>query len=102
MIYPGNTMFEPDVRGGNLVQRIGLRCFLRVRARHPWRPVFLFYDTDSYKSYLMLPRNFAEFWPRRDRPLPASIAASWTSSGAGATASAGIRSAGSAGARAAS
>jgi hypothetical protein len=75
VIYPGNTMFEPDVRGSNLVQRIGLRCFLRVRARHPRRPVFLFYDTYSYKSYLMLPRNFAEFWPRRDRPLPASMAA---------------------------
>lgn len=75
VIYAGNTMFEPEVRGASLVRRIGLRCFLRARLRHPLRPVYLFFDTYSYKSYLMLPRNFDEFWPRRDRPMPADIAA---------------------------
>ena len=28
-------------------------------------------DTFSYKSYLLLVRNLAEYWPRRDRPTPA-------------------------------
>ena len=30
-------------------------------------------DTFSYKSYLLLARNLAEYWPRRDRPTPAAI-----------------------------
>ena len=57
------------------MRRIGLRSFLHARVRHPRRPIYLFYDPYSYKSYLMLPRNFAEFWPRRDRPLPTGVAA---------------------------
>ena len=75
VIYPGNTLLDPDVRGANIVQRVGVRCFLRERLRHPRRPIYLFYDTFSYKSYVMLPRNFAEFWPRRDRPMPPDVAA---------------------------
>ncbi|HEY6124422.1 MAG TPA: hypothetical protein VIV63_07205, partial [Steroidobacteraceae bacterium] len=33
------------------------------------------FDTFSYKSYLLLPRNFREFWPRHDVPTPEPRAA---------------------------
>jgi hypothetical protein len=57
-------------RGQNLIQKLGLRTYLRARLRHPFRPIYWFFDSFSYKSYLLLPRNFLTFWPRRSTPTP--------------------------------
>ena len=54
-------------RGRNLVQKLGSRTFLAARLRYPLRPIYWFFDTCSYKSYLLLPRNFRTFWPRYER-----------------------------------
>ena len=62
---------EPAYRGLNAVQRLGLSRLARERVRHPFSNVYWYFDTFSYKSYLLLPRNLAEYWPRRDRPTPA-------------------------------
>ena len=70
-IYTTHVLLRPEVRGRNLIQRIGFRTFLAERLRHPWRPIYWFFDTFSYKSYLLLPRNFRDFWPRFDQPTPA-------------------------------
>ena len=70
-IYTTHVLLRPEVRGRNLIQRIGFRTFLAERLRHPWRPIWWFFDTFSYKSYLLLPRNFREYWPRFDAPTPA-------------------------------
>lgn len=75
VLYSGNLIFEPNLRGQSLVQREGFRVYLETRLRHPRTPIWLFYDTFSYKSYLMLPNNFRTFWPRHDRPTPPAIAA---------------------------
>ena len=70
-IYTSHVLLRPEVRGRNLIQRIGLRMFLAERLRHPFRPIYWFFETFSYKSYLLLPRNFRAYWPRHDRPTPA-------------------------------
>jgi|SRR5690554_236548 len=70
VIFPGDTLFDPAVRGKSLVEQLGFLYFLEARVRYPTRPIYMLYGTFSYKSYLMLPRNFAIFWPRRDRPTP--------------------------------
>ncbi len=70
VIFPGNTLVDERYRGQNLIQAEGFRQHLRARLRHPLRPVFLLYDTFSYKSYLMLSRNFGAYWPRPDAPTP--------------------------------
>ena len=57
------------------MQRLGLRTYLATRLRHPLRPIYWFFDTFSYKSYLLLPRNFVQFWPRHDQPTPEPRAA---------------------------
>jgi hypothetical protein len=75
VLYSGNLLFEEGVRGFSLVQEIGFLYYLRLKARHPVTKTYLFYDTFSYKSYLMLPRNFAEFWPRYDRETPEDVLA---------------------------
>lgn len=70
VIYTSHVLLQPSYRGHNLIQRLGLRTFLETRVRYPIRPIYWFFDTFSYKSYLLLPRNFREFWPRHDCATP--------------------------------
>jgi hypothetical protein len=75
VIHTSHVLLRENWRGRNLLQKLGWRTFLARRARHPFRPIYWFFDTFSYKSYLLLPRNFREFWPRHDRPTPEARAA---------------------------
>jgi hypothetical protein len=70
-----HVLIRENWRGRNLLQKLGFRTFLRERLRHPLRPIYWFFDTFSYKSYLLLPRNFRTYWPRHDRPTPPAQAA---------------------------
>jgi hypothetical protein len=73
-IATSNVLIRENWRGRNLVQKLGLRTFLATRLRHPFRPIYWFFDTSSYKSYLLLPRNFRTWWPRFDEPTPEPVA----------------------------
>jgi hypothetical protein len=75
VITTTHVLLRENWRGRNLLQRLGWRTFLAARLRHPLRPIYWFFDTSSYKSYLLLPRNFRHFWPRHDRPTPPACAA---------------------------
>jgi len=75
VISTAHVLIRENWRGRNLVQRLGFRSFLSARRRYPLRPAFWFFDTFSYKSYLLLPRNFVRYWPRRDQPTPEKEAA---------------------------
>ncbi len=70
VISTAHVLIRENWRGRNLLQKLGWRVFLRTRLRHPLRPIYWFFDTFSYKSYLLLPRNFRTFWPRHDVPTP--------------------------------
>jgi hypothetical protein len=71
VIFTSHVMLEEAFRGHNLLQRLGWRTFLRTRLRYPFHTIYWFFDSFGYKSYLLLPRNFRDFWPRRDREMPA-------------------------------
>jgi hypothetical protein len=75
VISTSHVLLRENWRGRNLVQKLGLRSFLAARLRYPLRPIYWFFDTFSYKSYLLLPRNFRTFWPRHDMPTPEPQAA---------------------------
>ena len=75
VISTSHVLIRENWRGRNLVQRLGLRSFLATRLRYPSRPIYWFFDTFSYKSYLLLPRNFVDYWPRHERPTPEPQAA---------------------------
>jgi hypothetical protein len=75
VISTSHVLLRENWRGRNLLQRLGLRTFLEARLRYPLRPIYWFFDTFSYKSYLLLPRNFVQYWPRRDAPTPEARAA---------------------------
>jgi hypothetical protein len=62
-------------RGQNLVQKAGLRSFLRQRLKHPKRPIYWLFMARSYKSYLLLSRNFETYWPRPGAEFPADMRA---------------------------
>jgi len=75
VIYTAHVLIREAWRGRNLLQKLGARTFLATRLRHPFHSIYWFFDTFSYKSYLLLPRNFREFWPRHDAPTPQPRAA---------------------------
>jgi hypothetical protein len=70
IFYTSSVVIETAFRGRNLVVRTGLQMVLREKLKRPWLPAYWFFDTFSYKSYLLLPHYFREFWPRRDRKAP--------------------------------
>src|SRR5687768_873319 len=70
VISTTHVLLRENWRGRNLTQWLGLRTYLRTRLRYPMRPIYWFFDAFSYKSYLLLPRNFRRFWPRHDEPTP--------------------------------
>ena len=74
IIFTSSVVIDERFRGRHLIIKTGLRILLRTKLRHPLRPVFWLFDTFSYKSYLLLPRNLRKFWPRRDQPTPADVA----------------------------
>jgi hypothetical protein len=69
-IFSSLVAIDENYRGRNLGQRAGLQSFLRARLRHPTTPIYWLFCTRSYRSYLVLSRNFAEHWPRPDRDIP--------------------------------
>jgi hypothetical protein len=69
-IHTSHVLLHEQYRGRNLLQRVGFKTFLETRLRYPLRSIYWFFDTFSYKSYLLLPRNFSEFWPRYEHPTP--------------------------------
>lgn len=74
IFFTSSVVIDERFRGRNLVLRTGLRAYFREKLRRPWEPAYWFFDTFSYKSYLILPKNLAEFWPSRERSTPPDIA----------------------------
>src|SRR6185437_1304710 len=70
LLYTHWAAYDPEVRGSNLTQHVGVRCFLRYRARHPLRPVYWLFTASTFHSYLLLVKNFASFWPRQGEAFP--------------------------------
>jgi len=70
VLSTGAVCIERRYRGLNAIQRAGLLRLLRERLRHPLSNVYWYFDTFSYKSYLLLSRNLAEYWPRPDGATP--------------------------------
>ncbi|MGH8181431.1 MAG: hypothetical protein ACRETR_10695 [Steroidobacteraceae bacterium] len=75
VIFTSSVVTDERFRGRNLVLRTGLQVLLRETLRRPWATAYWFFDTFSYKSYLVLARNLREFWPRRDRATPPDVLA---------------------------
>lgn len=73
MIYTGDVLLREDVRGHNVMQRIGVVCFLRARLRHPFLPIYWYLGASTHQAYLVLARNLRTYWPRPEQPTPPAM-----------------------------
>jgi len=70
-VFSGDTIISPDYWGQTALQRAFLGYVMRVKLTHPFVPVYWFLISKGYKTYLLLARNFPEYWPRHDAATPA-------------------------------
>lgn len=70
VIWTGSVLIESAYRGQAAIETAAMAYLARELVRHPGARHFWFFDTFSYKSYLLMARNFEEFWPRPDRAMP--------------------------------
>ena len=71
IVFSGDTICDERYWGQRALHGAFLRYVLRVKLANPFTPVYWFLISKGYKTYLLLARNFPEFWPRHDRPTPA-------------------------------
>lgn len=70
VVYSGDTVIAPGYWGQRALHSAFVRYITLCKARHPFTPVYWFLISKGYKTYLLLSRNFPEYWPRRDMPTP--------------------------------
>ena len=70
-IFSGDTIIDSRYWGQTALQRAFLRFIAATKLKHPTVAVYWFLISKGYKTYLLLARNFADFWPRRDVAFPA-------------------------------
>jgi hypothetical protein len=75
VVYSCYADLLPAARGANLLQRVALRRTLRLKLLHPLRPMFWMFTASSYLSYMLLPNNLIEYWPRPEGPTPPRLRA---------------------------
>jgi hypothetical protein len=66
---------EREYWGQKALQTAFFFFVLRQKLRRPGVPLYWFLISKGYKTYLLLSRNFHEYWPRHDRETPLPIAA---------------------------
>ena len=57
-------------RNRSVMQRTGIRAWLRQKRRRPFDPIYCAFTASTVNSYLYLVRSFAEPWPSRTGPTP--------------------------------
>ena len=72
VVYTAYADLDPKYRGANILQRLLFLKYISLRIRHPFKRLFWMSTASTYTSYLLYPRNFVDFWPRRDRATPVS------------------------------
>jgi len=61
ILFTSSVVIDDRFRGRDLVLRTGMKLLVREKLRRPWARAYWLFDTFSYKSYMILPRNLAEF-----------------------------------------
>lgn len=69
-VFSGDTIMGKAHWRQTVLQRGFLRYAMGVKLRHLRVPVYWFLISKGYKTYLLLARNFNEYWPRWDKPTP--------------------------------
>lgn len=70
-VFSGDTVIEEEYWGQNALHREFVLYVLRQKLSRPLDTLYWFLISKGYKTYLLLSRNFVEYWPRHDMPTPA-------------------------------
>lgn len=69
-IFSGDTIVDKAYWGQKALQTAFLNFVMGQKLLHPFTPVYWFLISKGYRTYLLLSRNFPEYWPRHDRATP--------------------------------
>lgn len=69
-VFSGDTVLEEAYWGQSALQATFVRYVIKVKLKNPLRPVYWYLISKGYKTYLLLARNFARYYPRHDAPTP--------------------------------
>lgn len=69
-VFSGDTVIEESYWGQSALHATFVRYVLKVKLRNPLRPVYWYLISKGYKTYLLLARNFAHYYPRHDAATP--------------------------------
>ncbi len=70
VVFSGDTIVEPAYWGQTCLQRAFFRYVMKVKFKAGRTPVYWYLLSKGYKTYLLLSRNFATYYPRHDLPTP--------------------------------
>jgi len=70
VFYSGDTIIRKEFWGQTALQRAWLAEAMRFKLQNPITDSYWFLVSKGYKTYLLLSRNFVEYWPRHDRKTP--------------------------------
>ena len=73
IVFSGDTIINQNYWGQTALQRLFASFLLFYKLRRPHQPVVWFLISKGYKTYLLLSRNFVNYWPRHDAPSPAWV-----------------------------
>ncbi len=70
IVFSGDTIIAPAYQGQSALQRAFVRYVVKAALRARGTEVYWFLISKGFKTYLLLSRNFLEYWPRHDRATP--------------------------------
>lgn len=74
-VYSGDTVIDRAYWGQTALHNEFRKYLVRTRIRHRRCKVYWFLLSKGFKTYLLLTRNFLEYWPRWEKPTPPSAKA---------------------------
>ncbi len=69
-VFSGDTIVDPAYWGQSAIHRSFLRYIATEFLRRPWKPLYWFLISKGFKTYLLLARNFPNYWPSPGRVTP--------------------------------
>ncbi|MDQ3557284.1 MAG: hypothetical protein M3409_10995 [Gemmatimonadota bacterium] len=67
VVFSGDTVIDREFWGQKQLQREFSRLMVRLKLRHPHRPLYWFLISKGYRTYLLLAHAFPRAVPRHDR-----------------------------------
>lgn len=72
-VFSGDTVLDRAYWGSRALGRAFLRYLFIEKLRSPFEPLYWLLISKGYKTYLMMANNFAEHYPRYEKPVPARV-----------------------------